>query len=113
MSRRSPGRHMRVGRRCSWTTLGIHHFQPFTHGVDVSIQAATKYLAGTRRADRSITVNNDADWQDPACGRRHWAVCSPDDCWLTLRGIRTMAVRLQAQMDSGLQVATGCGNSPR
>ena len=29
-------------------TWGIHHFQPFTHGVDVSIQAATKYLAGIR-----------------------------------------------------------------
>ena len=27
-------------------TWGIHHFQPFTHGVDVSIQAATKYPAG-------------------------------------------------------------------
>ena len=26
-------------------TWGIHHFQPFTHGVDVSIQAATKYPA--------------------------------------------------------------------
>ena len=45
-------------------TWGIHHFQPFKHGVDVSIQAATKYLAG--HSDvliGSITTNNEADWQ--------------------------------------------------
>jgi cystathionine beta-lyase len=88
-------------------TWGIHHFQPFTHGVDVSIQAATKYLAG--HSDvliGSVTVNNDADWQVlHAAGRTLGQYASPDDCWLTLRGMRTMAVRLQAQMDSGLQVA--------
>src|ERR1700743_2836859 len=45
-------------------TWGIHHFQPFAHGVDVSIQAATKYPAG--HSDvliGSLTGNNDADWQ--------------------------------------------------
>jgi cystathionine beta-lyase len=88
-------------------TWGIHHFQPFAHGVDVSIQAATKYLAG--HSDvliGSITVNNDADWQIlHSAGRTLGQYASPDDCWLTLRGIRTMAVRLQAQMESALQVA--------
>ena len=56
-------------------TWGIHHFQPFTHGVDVSIQAATKYPAG--HSDiliGTITVNNDADWHDVARDRRaRWA----------------------------------------
>ncbi len=88
-------------------TWGIHHFQPFQHGVDVSIQAATKYLAG--HSDvliGSITVNNEEDWQIlHAAGRTLGQYASPDDCWLTLRGIRTMAVRLQAQMESALQVA--------
>ncbi len=88
-------------------TWGIHHFQPFTHGVDVSIQAATKYPAG--HSDvliGAITVNNDADWQIlHAAGRTLGQYASPDDCWLTLRGIRTMAVRLQAQMEAALQIA--------
>jgi cystathionine beta-lyase len=88
-------------------TWGIHHFQPFTHGVDVSIQAATKYPAG--HSDvliGAITVNNDADWQVlHAAGRALGQYASPDDCWLTLRGIRTMAVRLEAQMDAAMQVA--------
>ena len=88
-------------------TWGIHHFQPFKHGVDVSIQAATKYLAG--HSDvliGSITVNNEQDWQTLHAGARGLGqYASPDDCWLTLRGIRTMGVRLAAQMDSAMQIA--------
>ena len=88
-------------------TWGIHHFQPFEHGVDVSIQAATKYLAG--HSDvliGSITVNNEDDWQALHAGARQLGqLSSPDDCWLTLRGIRTMGVRLAAQMDAAMQVA--------
>ena len=87
-------------------TWGVHHFQPFKHGVDVSIQAATKYLAG--HSDvliGSVTVNNDPDWQIlHAASRTLGQYASPDDCWLTLRGIRTMAVRLNTQMESALQV---------
>jgi cystathionine beta-lyase len=88
-------------------TWGIHHFQPFKHGVDVSIQAATKYLAG--HSDvliGSITVNNDEIWQELHAGARQLGqYASPDDCWLTLRGIRTMGVRLAAQMDAAMQEA--------
>jgi cystathionine beta-lyase len=88
-------------------TWGIHHFQPFQHGVDVSIQAATKYPAG--HSDvliGAITVNSDADWQVlHAAGRTLGQYASPDDCWLTLRGMRTMAVRLAAQMDAAMEVA--------
>jgi cystathionine beta-lyase len=88
-------------------TWGIYHFQPFRHGVDVSIQAATKYPAG--HSDvliGAITVNNEEDWQIlHAGGRELGQYASPDDCWLTLRGMRTMAVRLQTQMESALLVA--------
>jgi cystathionine beta-lyase len=88
-------------------TWGIHHFQPFRHGVDVSIQAATKYPAG--HSDvliGSITVNSDADWQSlHATVRGLGQYASPDDCWLTLRGMRTMGVRLAQQMDSAMEVA--------
>ena len=88
-------------------TWGIHHFQPFKHGVDVSIQAATKYLAGHSDVLMgSITVNNEEDWLQLHAGARQLGqYASPDDCWLTLRGIRTMGVRLAAQMDAAMQVA--------
>jgi cysteine-S-conjugate beta-lyase len=88
-------------------TWGIHHFQPFKHGVDVSIQAATKYPAG--HSDiliGSITVNTEEDWLTLHAGARGLGqYASPDDCWLTLRGLRTMGVRLAHQQQAGLQVA--------
>lgn len=88
-------------------TWGIHYFQPFKHGVDVSIQAATKYPAG--HSDiliGTVTVNSDEDWQTlHATSRALGQYASPDDCWLTLRGLRTMAVRLKTQMDAGIEVA--------
>jgi cystathionine beta-lyase len=88
-------------------TWGIHAFQPFAHGVDVSIQALTKYAVG--HSDvliGSATVAEESHWhriRDSALALGQYA--SPDDCWLTLRGLRTMAVRLDRQMASGLEVA--------
>ncbi len=95
-------------------TWGIHHFQPFRHGVDVSIQAATKYPAG--HSDvliGAITVNSEADWQTLfAAARGLGQYASPDDVWLTLRGMRTMGVRLAAQMDAGIEVAHWLSQRP-
>lgn len=88
-------------------TWGIHFFQPFHHGVDVSIQALTKYVGG--HSDvllGSITTASDEDWErvrSTATTLGQYA--SSDDCWLALRGARTLAVRLQHQMESGLRVA--------
>ena len=88
-------------------TWGIHFFQPFQHGVDVSIQALTKYVAG--HSDvllGSITTNDPAHWERVRLGALALGqYASPDDCWLALRGVRTMAVRLRQQMASGLAVA--------
>ena len=88
-------------------TWGIHHFQPFKFGVDVSIQALTKYPVG--HSDvllGSITVADDREWErvrtaSLALGQ----YASPDDCWLCLRGVRTMGVRLAQQSASALRVA--------
>jgi cysteine-S-conjugate beta-lyase len=95
-------------------TWGIHHFQPFKHGVDVSIQAATKYPAG--HSDiliGTITVNSEEDWQTlHATSRSLGQYASPDDCWLTLRGLRTMAVRLKTQMEAGIEVAHWLSKRP-
>jgi cystathionine beta-lyase len=99
--------HARGAKVMMDNTWGIHHFQPFRHGVDVSIQAVTKYPAG--HSDiliGSVTVNSDADWETLHTGSRALGqYASPDDCWLTLRGMRTMGVRLEQQEKSGLAVA--------
>ena len=99
--------HARGAKVMMDNTWGIHHFQPFRHGVDVSIQAVTKYPAG--HSDiliGSVTVNSDSDWETLHTGSRALGqYASPDDCWLTLRGMRTMGVRLEQQEKSGLAVA--------
>jgi len=88
-------------------TWGIHSFQPFAHGVDVSIQALTKYVGG--HSDillGSVTVNSEEDHlivRAAASTIGHYA--SPDDCWLALRGVRTMAVRLRTQEAASIEVA--------
>jgi cystathionine beta-lyase len=88
-------------------TWGFMNFQPFTHGVDVSIQALTKYAGG--HSDivlGAVTVNSDEDWQwlrDGSLEMGQYA--SPDDCWLALRGLRTLHVRLKAQEAAGLRIA--------
>lgn len=88
-------------------TWGIHHFQPFAHGVDVSIQALTKYAGG--HSDvllGSITTDSDEDWQRiRKTSLLFGQYASPDDCWLALRGMRTLGVRLKHQADSALQIA--------
>ncbi len=88
-------------------TWGIHHFMPFTKGVDVSIQALTKYVGG--HSDvllGSVTVNAEADWHTiRSTASLIGQFASPDDVWLGLRGVRTMAVRLKQQMASGITVA--------
>ena len=99
--------HARGAKVLMDNTWGIHFFQPFSHGVDVSIQALTKYVAG--HSDvllGGVTTNSTADWEKV----RRAAIelgqyASPDDCWLALRGARTLAVRLKHQMQSALEVA--------
>jgi cystathionine beta-lyase len=88
-------------------TWGITHFAPFTHGVDVSIQALTKYVGG--HSDLilgAVTVNSEEDWKWLRAGSLELGnYASPDDCWLALRGLRTLNVRLKAQETAALHIA--------
>lgn len=72
------------------------HYRAFRHGVDLSIQAATKYVVG--HADAMLgAVSANADYARPL---RRTAVqmgycAGPDDVYLGLRGMRTLRVRLE------------------
>jgi cystathionine beta-lyase len=95
-------------------TWGIHSFQAFAHGCDVSIQALTKYVSG--HSDiliGSVTVATEAHHvilRAAATAMGHYA--SPDDCWLALRGVRTMPLRLEAQFAASLEVAAWLRDRP-
>lgn len=95
-------------------TWGIVHFQPFTKGVDVSIHALTKYPGG--HSDivlGAVVVNSEEDWRWLRLGSLELGnYASPDDCWLALRGLRTLHVRLKAQEAAAMRIATWLEQQP-
>ena len=89
-------------------------FKPLAHGVDISVQALTKYASGHSDVLIGSIATNDA-----ALGRAvhdtiedmGWHV-SPDDAWLTLRGIRTLPLRMTEQARSALEVTAWLRDQP-
>ena len=82
-------------------------FKPIEHGVDLSAQALTKYVGGHSDVFMgSVAVRNKALLAriDAAMHDVGWSV-SPEDAYLMLRGLRTLAVRLDRHGKSGIQVA--------
>jgi cystathionine beta-lyase len=82
------------------------YFKSFSHGVDLSVHAATKYIVGHSDAMLGIVIANKETWpQLRDTARTIGANAGPDEVYLGLRGIRTMAVRLPRHMESGITVA--------
>jgi cystathionine beta-lyase len=83
------------------------YFDAFAHGVDINMQALTKYVGG--HSDvllGSVTVKDPKLYQQlGATQQLLGSAASPDDCSLALRGMRTMAVRLHHIEASALQIA--------
>lgn len=88
-------------------------FQPLRHGVDLSIQAATKYIGGHADVMLGYVAANDR-----YAGRLHQThgdlglYASGDDCFLGLRGLRTLAVRLKRHQETGLILARWLKSRP-
>jgi len=82
------------------------YFKPFAHGVDVSIQAATKYIVG--HADAMLGAVTASERTAQAIQKTHedLGLCpGPEDVYLGLRGLRSLAVRLERHQKSGLELA--------
>jgi cysteine-S-conjugate beta-lyase len=81
-------------------------FQAIAAGCDLSIVACTKYIGG--HADvmlGSVTATEAWAGRLDQTSRMLGHGCSPDDAWLTLRGLRTLDVRLRRHEENGLKVA--------
>ena len=89
---------------------------PFTHGADLIVHATTKYLGGHSDVLGGAVVARE---RGPLLDRLRvlqtsgGAVPSPFDCWLVLRGIRTLPYRVRAQSEHALRVATFLAAHPR
>jgi len=82
------------------------YYKPFEHGVDVSVQAVTKYISGhSDLVMGSVTCTEDA-YPALQVAQQQTGICpSPDDVFLAMRGIRTIHARLPHHWNSALKVA--------
>jgi cysteine-S-conjugate beta-lyase len=82
------------------------YFRPLDHGVDLAIQAGTKYIGGHSDVMLGTVSANAATVAALKTTVRLTGLCEgPDDVYLGLRGLRTLSVRLERHYQSGLAVA--------
>lgn len=89
------------------------YFRPIELGVDIAIQAGTKYLGGHADANLGTISANAAAW--PKIKETVGTLGlnpGPEDAFLMLRGLRTLAVRLERHMESGLKIANWLATRP-
>ena len=88
---------------------------PLDWGADIVVHSATKYLGGHSDAVNGAIVLNDAALEEQlrfiqnGCG----AVPGPHDCWLILRGLKTLHLRMQRHCENGEKVAHFLRNHPK
>lgn len=91
------------------------YFKPFAHGVDLSVQALTKYQAGHADAFMGAVLSSTPQWGERvrAAYKQLGLGASPDDAYLVLRGLRSMSARLERQSASALQIAQWLETQPQ
>lgn len=96
----------------TWAT-GLF-FDAFKHGVDISVQAATKFLSGHSDAMLGvISCKSQEVWTRLKNFMSYSGVAAgSEEVYLSLRGMRTLAVRMRQHQESGLKVARWLQDRP-
>ena len=101
---------------CVDNTFASPYLQnPLDHGADIVMHSATKYLGGHSDVIQGCLVMNDPALREQlyfiqkSCG----AVPGPMDCFLVLRGIKTLHVRMQRHCENGEKIAHFLRNHPK
>ncbi len=101
---------------CVDNTFASPYLQnPLDLGADIVMHSATKYLGGHSDVIQGCLMMNDKEVRDQlyfiqkSCG----AVPGPQDCFLVLRGIKTLHVRMQRHCENGEKVAHFLRNHPK
>lgn len=88
-------------------------FKPVPYGIDYSIQAATKYLAGHSDALIGSISSNEKHWPDLQRTHQNFGVQGgTEEMYLTLRGMRTMALRMDRQEENAFAIARWLQDQP-
>jgi cystathionine beta-lyase len=95
----------------TWATA--LHYNPFRHGVDVVIEATTKYVAGHSDVLMGVILGRgNLGRQLRATAKMLGLCCGADDLYLAQRGLRSMALRLRRSGASGLTLAEWLAGRP-
>ena len=90
-----------------------YFFKPLQQGVDISVQAATKYIVGHSDAMMGIITCNEATLPQVREAAFLLGMCAgPDDIYLAQRGLRTMGTRLRQHHKNGLALADWLKSRP-
>ncbi|MFD1883267.1 cystathionine beta-lyase [Paracoccus pacificus] len=88
------------------TWSGGYFSQPIAHGVDISVQAGTKYISGHSDLMLGTIACSAAQYDRLRETYLRFGICiSSDDAYLALRGLRTLGVRMRQHHTSGIEVA--------
>ncbi|WP_193370474.1 cystathionine beta-lyase [Pelagibius marinus] len=89
------------------------YYRPLEHGVDVVLHAATKYMVGHSDAMLGVVVSGEAHYERLRRTSQYLGcAAAPDDVYLGLRGLRTLAVRLERHQANALALTGWLGRRP-
>ena len=88
--------------------------RPLALGADITVYSATKYLSGHNDVVAGVLVAKDQDLAAELAFHQNavGAVLGPQDCWLVLRGLKTLSVRLERQQRTARKVAAFLAGHP-
>ena len=88
--------------------------RPLEHGADLVVHSATKFLSGHHDVTGGLVAGR-AELLERirACGVRSGGFMAPLDAWLTVRGIKTLGLRMERACDNAQRLATWLADQPR
>lgn len=96
-------------------TFATPYFQqPFQLGADIVVHSVTKYLAGHSDTIQGAVLAKDAAVFEPIKFLQNatGAIPSPFDCWLTLRGLKTLELRMERHAENATAIADALHGNP-
>lgn len=89
--------------------------QPLSLGADIVVHSATKYVGGHSDLVGGIMVTNSEEIHETMRFHQNavGAIPGPFDCWLAMRGLKTLAIRMKAHQENALHLANWLENHPQ
>ena len=88
--------------------------KPLALGVDIVIHSATKFINGHSDVVAGLVITNDEKWHDQIKLQQKvlGGILGVEDCWLTMRGLKTMALRMEQSARSAEKISQMLENHP-